>query len=214
MRGYWVRVVGGLLLVAAGAFALLQSLGIVPADSVLLWAFLFGAGGVLFLAFYLVDHARWWPLIPAGAMIGLAGVIGLSMLDEAANGLGGAVFLACSGVPFVFIYLTHHEHWWAVIPGGALITLALVAGLAEPLGEDAAGGVFFLGLALTFLLLSVVGTPHGHVRWALIPAGVLAGAGILVFAHTPRAVAYIAAGSMIVAGVWVVVAAVRHGRPA
>jgi hypothetical protein len=214
MERHWVRVVGGLVLVVVGVLALLQNQGIVAADSGLLWAFLFGAGAIFFVGFYLADRAVWWPLIPAGTMIGLAGVIGLSLLDESAAGLGGAVFLACSGIPFALIYLTNHEHWWAIIPAGALVTLAVVAGLSEPLGGDAAGGIFFLGLAVTFWLLSLVARPAGRLRWALVPAAALAVLGVLVLAHTPEAIGYIAAVAMMLAGIWLVWGALRHRRSA
>ena len=38
------------------------------------------------------------------------------------------MFLGTIGLSFWVIYLTRRDFWWAVIPGGALMTLALVAG--------------------------------------------------------------------------------------
>jgi hypothetical protein len=212
MKGYWVRVVVGVLLIAAGAVALLQNLGLLPSESGVIWAFLFGAGGVIFITVYLTDRAQWWPLIPAGSLLGLAAVIGLSLLDAELAGIGGAAFLGCAGLPFVVIYLTDREQWWAIIPGGSLITLAAVAGLAEPLGGAAGGGILFLGLAGTFGLLSLVDTPKGRLRWALIPAAVLALLGVGLMVNSPQGLVYVFAGAAILAGVWIVGRTLRAGR--
>jgi len=94
-------------------------------------------------------------------------------LPDVPETLGGVLFLAAIGLAFWVIYFTKRELWWAVIPGGAMFTLALVAGLESVFEGAEMGGVFFLGLGLTFVLLYFVPTPQGRMKWALIPAAVL-----------------------------------------
>ena len=64
------------------------------------------------------------------------------------------------------------------------IAVALVAGLSETLDGEVAGAVLFLGLGLTFAALSLVRTPAGGLRWALIPAGVMLLLGLAVLVAT------------------------------
>jgi len=63
-----------------------------------------------------------------------------------------------------------------------LFTLAVVAGLDEVTGWEN-GGVFFLGLALTFALVALTPpTARGKMTWAWIPAGVLFALAVLTTA--------------------------------
>jgi len=61
------------------------------------------------------------------------------------------------------------QHWWAIIPGGVLFTLAAVSVLPGRVGNIDTGGVFFLGLGLTFLLVALL----AQHSWAYIPAVIL-----------------------------------------
>jgi len=72
------------------------------------------------------------------------------------------------------------DFWWAVIPGGVLWTVALVSGLSSALPGELTSGILFLGLGLTFALLSLVPTPQGRMKWALIPGGVMLLLGLIV----------------------------------
>ena len=98
------------------------------------------------------------------------------------------------------------------MPGGSLLTLSAMAGLAGLLGGFGTVGVLFLGLGGTFWLLSLVETKAGRMRWALIPAGVLALFGIVFVASATRAFVYVFGALMILGGVWIVVRALRGGR--
>jgi len=72
------------------------------------------------------------------------------------------------------------DFWWAVIPGGTLVTLAVVAALGEVIPGEAVGGIFFLGLAATFGLVYLLPTPQGRMKWAWVPALVLGIMGLLL----------------------------------
>ena len=114
--------------------------------------------------------------------------------------------LARSGLSFLLVYLQKREFWWAVIPSGTLFTLALVAALAEIgiVPGEITGGVFFLGLAATFGLVYMLPTPEGRMRWALIPAGILAAMGLLVVFAFSHMAQYFWPAALIVTGLYLV----------
>ena len=115
-------------------------------------------------------------------------VAGLVALDYLAPPLsaqwGGTLFLGAIGLSFLTIYVLEHARWWAIIPGGVLITLAAVAGLDRS-ADVQAGGLFFLGLGGTFILVALAPNPHGQMRWAFFPAAVLLILGLLLFVGLP-----------------------------
>ncbi|MEZ4683059.1 MAG: hypothetical protein R2932_53500 [Caldilineaceae bacterium] len=107
--------------------------------------------------------------IPGATLLGLAGTV---FFDNYAPGflgdLGGPIFLAAIGFGFILVYLADVTKWWAIIPAGVMATLALVAGLDQfhLRGLDT-GGVFFLGLGGTFLVLALYPIGRGEQqRWA------------------------------------------------
>ncbi len=178
-----VRIIVGLLLVVIGVIALLQSLGVISGAIALTWAVLFSTGGLFFLYVYFTDRANWWAIIPGFVLLGIAAIIALETLSPIdGDSWLGALFLASIGAAFWVVYLTNREHWWAIIPGGVLFTLAAVAGLSSTLPGLETGGLFFLGLGLTFGLVALLPTPEDDTKWALIPAGVMVVMGLLVAA--------------------------------
>jgi hypothetical protein len=139
----------GVLLVALGALFLLQNFGFLGDIGNLIWVSLFGLGGLAFLWVFIANREQWWALIPGFALLGLAGTLFLSDLDIA-GGLIGGFFLGSIGMAFLIIYIIRREHWWAIIPAGALLTLALVATVSSSLPGEVGGSIFFFGLAATF----------------------------------------------------------------
>lgn len=137
---------------------MLQTLGVSVVGWV--WGVLFAAGGLVFLRVYQQDNTRWWALIPGFTLLGLGALL---LFEPVLRGsTGGALFLAAIGVGFLATYLVRRSNWWAIIPAGTLLTLALVAWQGDRSG---AGGVlFFLGLAVTFGAVFLVGQ-----RWAVYP---------------------------------------------
>ena len=205
MRRFDLRIVGGILLIVGGTLFLLQNLGILGGAVDLLWAFLFCSGGVVFLSVFLADRANWWALIPGFTLLSLGAMIGLDRFASAVgDAWGGALFMGGIGLAFWVIYFTNRENWWAVIPGGVLFTIALVAGLSSvPALEDMeTGGVFFLGLGLTFGLLSFLPTPQGRMKWALIPAAVLLVMGLLLTAASASLLKYLGPVALILVGLY------------
>lgn len=164
MRRVDWRIIVGILLILAGAISLLEKVGIIPPGIDLFGAIIgFGGGAAFLYAFLKNPRARWWAAIPAFTLLGL-GVAGLLP-----QGLDGLAFLGGIGLAFWAVYLTNTQHWWAIIPGGVLLTLAAISGLSETMGRVDTGSIFFLGLGLTFLLVALL----ARHNWAYIPAVLL-----------------------------------------
>ncbi len=169
----------GIVLVVLGALSLLQNFGLLGFVASLVWAAMFAVGGAVFLYFFFRNAAHWWAAIPAGALLGIAVTIGASELPWIPGGVVGSLFLGMLSLGFLAIYLTDHSRWWAVIPGGTLLSVAATAAMSEILPGEATGGVLFLGLAATFALLALLpGAPK--LRWAFVPAAVLGVMGVLL----------------------------------
>lgn len=177
----------GILLICAGIVFLLQNLGWFGGFGDLIWTGLFGIGGLLFIYLFLSHRTeQWWAAIPGFTLLGLAAVTFLDNFGPAFVGrLTGSVFLGSIGLGFVMIYLANQRMWWAIIPGGVMTTLAIVAGVDElhlrSFGSFDSGGIFFFGLGLTFLVLGLLSQRTGErLTWAFIPAAVLIIMGILI----------------------------------
>ncbi|MBC8262828.1 MAG: hypothetical protein H8E47_01705 [Anaerolineales bacterium] len=199
-----VNTVGAILLIVVGILLLLQNLGILVGVVALIWSLIFGAGGLIFLYVFLTDRTHyWWAVIPGFALLGLAALIALDeFFPRVGEAVGGMIFLGGIGLAFWVIYFIKREHWWAVIPGGVMFTVALVAGLDAVFEGAETGGVLFLGLGLTFGLLSLLSTPHGRMKWALIPAAVLLVMGLLITAATTGILEYLWAIALILVGLY------------
>lgn len=170
----------GILLVLFGVLSLLQNFGVLGFLSALMWAGAFGAGGAVFLYFFLKSDANWWASIPAGALLGIAMTIGAEELFPwLPGGFTGAIFLGVLSLGFLAIVLMNRSRWWAIIPGGALLSVAATAAFSEVLPDQAVGGVLFLGLAVTFVILALLRTSPG-MRWMFVPAAVLGVMGLLL----------------------------------
>jgi hypothetical protein len=174
------------LLILGGILFLLLNIGILPHLGNLMIAFVFVAGGLVFLLVFLRDMDHWWALFPGFALLGIAEIIAVNVIFPVlGERVSGGLFLGTLALSFLIVYVLRPENWWAVIPGGTLLTLAVVATL-DTIGLETLGGpVFFLGLALTFGLVYLLPTAHGRMTWALWPAGAcLMMSAVVLFAAT------------------------------
>jgi len=206
MKRFDARIIIGTLLILAGALGFLQAFGFLRDASDLFWGIVFLAAGSVFLFLFASGFAsgNWWAAFPGFILAGLGVVI---LLPETLSEIGGGIFLGAIGLSFWAVYLTGRDRWWAIIPGGVLLTLAVVSALPEQfLGGADSGGVFFLGLALTFLLVALL----ANMRWAYWPAGALGFFGVFLFFQSQVfLLSYIAAGVLILAGVYIVLRSLR-----
>jgi hypothetical protein len=195
------RLILGGALILAGILFLLQELNILGNAFQYLWLIIMAAGGGVFIWIYFTKKEQWWAIIPGLTLLGLS-LSGLGSLLNFYPGSNwtGAVFLGCIGLAFWLIYLRRQDQWWAIIPGGVLLTLAAVAGLENIL--DWSEVIFFLGLAGTFALVGILPNQL-DTRWAFIPAAVLAVLGIALFAPFKSAMLLIWPVALIALGVYI-----------
>lgn len=205
LRWLTSRVFWGLVLVIGGIAMLLQSMGIFGQAGSLFWGVIFLFASLGFVSAYIENRERWWAFIPAFTFLGL-GIS--SLLDLLPIGvswdLGGFVFLMGISLGFVFVLLVNRQQWWAVIPAGVLATLAVVSILdSTQVGVDT-GGIFFLGIGLTFAILGLMPGYENMLRWAFIPAGVLLLMGLLLTASSSSWINLIFPGILIIFGILMV----------
>ncbi len=202
------RVLWGSILILGGILFLLQNLNLLHVGD-LFWVILFGLIGVYILSIYFMNHANWWALIPGIVLIDLAAVVALNLILPGSNNFwSGSLFLGGIGLAFWLVYLNNRSFWWAIIPGGVLFTLALVAAVAGIVPGLETGGIFFLGLGATFALVAALPTGEGvqprSLRWAFIPAVVLVIMGLLISAASSSIINYIWPVVLILGGIYLV----------
>jgi len=175
MRTIDARVVGGVLLIGFGLLFFLQSLGVTQAlGSGFLWGVLFGAAGLLFLYAFLRDREQWWAIFPAMPMLGIATLMLLDAIAPAVSAVvGGALFLGLVSLGFWMVYYVRRDFWWAIIPGGAVGTTAVIALLANIVPAAETTALMLMGIGLTFLVLYFLPEGRGRQPWAIIPGGIL-----------------------------------------
>jgi hypothetical protein len=80
-----------------------------------------------------------------------------------------ALLFGAAGVGFLLAFLGDRERWWALIPGFALLGIAVLIAFGDFLGEW--GGTLFLGaLSLAFWAVYLM---RREYWWAVVPGGVL-----------------------------------------
>lgn len=201
------QLLWGLLLVALGGFFLLQATGILGALSDLFWSLAFGAaGGVFLYVFLTARHERWWAAIPGFTLLGLAAIFYSRFAPPILSGMTGAIFLGAIGAGFLAIFVTNPRQWWAIIPGGALFSVAAVAAIdVLPFRFLNSGSVLFVGLGLTFGVLGLLSTYlNQNLRWAYIPAAILLVLGLVIVTPFVGALAWLWPLALIGAGAYLI----------
>ncbi len=205
MRGRWIW---GVALIVMGVFFLAQQMGLFGRLQFPFWAFAFGLLGLIFLFTFVTDRRQWWGLIPGFILLGLALVIVNEQNEFIPAQQAGALFLASIGLPFLLIYLIDRRLWWALIPGGVLSVVALIAFLTgRDLSGQAIAAILFFGLAIVFALVRLVTRSNPYMGWATWVAIILAAIGALVLITGPQAAPLVGPAVLIGLGVILLVRA-------
>ncbi|NIS80567.1 MAG: hypothetical protein GTO14_10270 [Anaerolineales bacterium] len=213
MKKVPVNAIFGLLVITAGVLFLLQNLGVLRAVGTIFWTVAFGVAGAMFLYLYYRERRDWWWLIPGFSLLGLATLLLFDALaPQLGDVLGAPIFLGAVGVSFGLVYLQRRDFWWAVIPGGVMLTLAVFVALESLFAGTDLVGVFFLGLAGTFVLVGILPTSEGRLWWAFIPAGVLGLMGMIFLATEVRLFRFIGPGLLVVGGAYLVLRTLRGSQ--
>ena len=194
------RVLWGVILIVGGVAFLLQNLGYFQFGSIF-WAILLALAGFFFLTIFFTSRANWWSLIPGFTLLSVAFlIVAEAFLPRLGDVWGGSIVLGGIATSFLAIYLVDRKNWWAIIPSGVLYTLAVVAGIDNFYSGVGSGGIFFIGLGLTFAVLALLPVAEGKLRWAWIPAGILFAMGVLIFAAAERFIGYLWPLALILVG--------------
>jgi len=197
------RYLWGGLFIFGGLLYLLQNLDVVHLGD-LFWVAVFGLVGVYFLSIYLGNRAQWWALIP-GIILGLISLTTLLgvFFEDFGDTWGGVFFMAGIGLAFIAVYVVNRSLWWAVIPGGVLIALSVISALEELNTQVDTGGIFLIGLGLTFAILGMLpaGDEKRSMSWAFIPAIILVIIGGLIAASSMDLINYVWPVFLVIIGV-------------
>ena len=137
-----------------------------------------------------------------GLLLICAGALFLLQNFGIANFVTGtiwALLFAVAGLVFVGVFALNRDNWWAIIPGGALFTLAAIAGFSDVNGFET-GSLLFIGLAMTFALVALLPANGQHMTWPWIPAGILFVFGALILFNTSQWGRYLWPVMLIVVG--------------
>ena len=161
----------GVLLIGGGALALAQQMGYIDQVSDIIWAWIFAFVSLLALISYALSGWRQWGwLFPAGVFGGLAVTVALASNHIDNPAIASPLFFGLL-IPFVAAYLMDRvRNWWALIPGGVMLFLAMTTLLVENVGGEWVGSLFLFLIALSFLIVYL----NNRTRtWALLVAYIL-----------------------------------------
>jgi hypothetical protein len=201
MKRFDYRILIGAALILGGILMLFDRTGILKGATDLFWAGILAVGAAIFLFWFFSDRSKWWAAIPGFTLAGMAA--SSLLLDRI--GWGGFAFLGGIGLGFWAIYFAKRERWWAIIPGGVLITLGITSVMTDAYGVMNSGGVFFVGLGITFVLVALL----AKMKWAFIPAAVLLLLGFFLGTPFVGVLEYVWIGILLVAGAILVISAFR-----
>lgn len=133
--------------------------------------------GALFLLDAITTAGQdWWALIPGCILLGIAATIWLALRDIRGEWIG-SLMLFSIGLPFLLIYLIKRgTFWWALIPGGVLIVVAVIPLLTLGVRGEVIGTFVMWVIALPFFIVYLA---NRQQWWALIPGGTLLVIGLM-----------------------------------
>ena len=204
MKLNW-RILLGVIVIVFGGLLLLQQLNLITIHgdiwTCIMSAF-FATAGAAFLVVLVSNKKSWWAAIPGLTLIGLAVLIGSTTLFPALNpALAPAIFMAFIAASFWIIYLLDNQNWWALIPGGSLLSVAALIAVGSAGNGNLGVGLMFTGMALTFGLVALLPNGAKRLNWAFIPAGVLLVMGLSFLFAVGTWFHYLLPGGLIIAGI-------------
>lgn len=180
-------IIAGIVLMMLGVLLMLDRVGVLDSGAIVA-PLVFAAAGVLFLSVFVRRREHWWAAIPGSVFLGLAAVV--TSAELTGSGASAGFLFLFMGAGFGAVYVRVPDNWWAIIPAGVMLTLAVIVALPPAFQGTPIAAVLFLGLAATFGVLTLVpvrssdvsssGAGTGHLKWPLIPAGVLAVLGVIM----------------------------------
>ena len=169
-RNWWALIPGGIMLFLTLVTLLVDYTG----GDEWVGALLLFMVAISFLVVYLNNQTRWWALLVAY----ITGVLGLGPLMSMGGRDAeyfGSILLFAIAIPFFVVYFRSAHSWWAIIPAGAVSTVAVIVTLAIAgwINDASSGGyvgaLLLAGLAATFAFVWL----REHRDWARIVTFIL-----------------------------------------
>ena len=207
-----IRDIIGILFIIGGGLLILENMNLFSGDiENIIWFIIFGGLGGYFLSRYISNRQKWGWLIPGVSLLSIA----LSNLVDLIVGGGDLytefIILSGIGISFILIYLYDRINWWALIPGGLLISMGTgeLVGTTQPALKNS-GSILFFGLGVTFLVLYLLPTQYGRLKWALIPSILLLVLGsVLALNENIEIGGFVGPAIIIIAGILVLYNAIK-----
>lgn len=206
------RNVFGILLILFGTYLALEQFGVIPVSARgLVPAVLFGFAAFSLFSMYFANTTRWWAVMVGFFMSGLAlsALVGVFAPEMSAR-VSGTLFFAGLSLGFAAAYVVQRENWWAIIPGGVMLSLAAVTFFENTPGipfEPA--GLLFIGMGLTFLLLSTVKNNNIRLSWGIYPGIPLLIFGVMLAIGSEESWAVMGPLLLVAGGVWLLYSSLR-----
>ena len=161
----------GILLIGFGGLALAQQMGYLDRMPDSIWVWIFGLISLIGLVAYIVSGFKEWGwLFPFGVFGGLAVLIGFAVSGYDNPAMASPLFFGLL-IPFAAAYLyDRSRNWWALIPGGVMLFLALVTLLVDNVGGEWVGTLFLFMIGLSFFIVYINNRTR---QWALLVAYIL-----------------------------------------
>jgi hypothetical protein len=188
----------GGLLVLAGVLLLVQTYVDLSAW---VWFGLVLIGGLVTLAFYLVDRSNLAMLIASYVLLASALLLALIMLNVVRDEGVAVYVLTAIALPFLAVWSRDRQHWWALIPAYVLLALALMVGLLGLGVLDDLLVPAYVMFAIAIPFFAVYAWDRAK-WWALIPAGVMTAIG-LFFLVAEAALQWLVPAVLVLAGFWI-----------
>ena len=161
----------GIVLTGAGLLALADQMGYTDTFPSRVWVTILGAVSLLGLVSYALSGWKEWAwMFPVGIFGGLAAVVALAEARTDNASVASPLFFGLL-LPFMVAYLTDRaRNWWALIPGGVMLFLALTTLLVDSVNGEWIGALFLFLIALSFFVVYL----NNRTRtWALLVAYII-----------------------------------------
>ena len=175
MQSKFDNLIGGLILIAAGALFMARNLGYEIELTPVMGMLLFGALSALcFIRYFAGDLKRWGRLMPACLFATFTVMIGLSEADVPGSLIATPLFVGFA-IPFAVALIADvRQNYWAVMPLTIFSVLALGTALDNFTDSTTLGGLAAFIVAAPFYFVYFT---QPRQWWALIPAGILSSIG-------------------------------------
>ncbi len=152
----------GLVLVAAGLLAMLNSIPFFRMLPSFIWLLLLmGVGAVVWTASNL--RLPFWQRLVIYVLIGV-------YATTSTGSFAGAAATGFIAMAFLLTYAMQPRNWWALIPGGVMTAVTLIILLGNFFPGWQSGPLFMLMLSATFSVLYLLPQERGGQQWARYPA--------------------------------------------